>query len=188
MKVATILLSVVLAACSAVTAQSTTTGPATTSAVAASTSSTSVVSGTIVTPAQASEAACLKTCAANDATCQSNCVLVGVGVNPIADCLAACPHGNGTAAENNAYEQCIEGCISTATPQATAMPSSTLVTSASAATTAPGATSGGVSATAAGTVTGSSASPTATKNAAANLGKEVSIAGFLGIFAAIFMI
>jgi squalene cyclase len=35
-------------------------------------------------------------------------------VNPIADCQASCPKGNGTAEDNQNYNDCVTDCIATA--------------------------------------------------------------------------
>jgi len=174
MKLAGIFVSLLVAAVASVTGQtvSTTDGSST----------TAVTSGTALSPAQASEAACLQNCASNDATCRTNCVLVGVRVNPIADCQATCVHGNGTDAENLAYDNCMSGCISTAGVQATAITTGSPSTSFATATgTAAGAVNTGGSS---GTTTGSSAAATAKTNASDRLHIGLSIGGLLGLFAA----
>ncbi|KAM0463873.1 hypothetical protein ACHAO4_000597 [Trichoderma viride] len=98
-------------------------------AVAESTSSAPPTSASL-SPAQASQAACFKACAEGDVNCQAHCVAVPSPdrgqVNATTQCVAACPQGKGTAADNKAYGDCVQGCIgknyfasSQGTPEAT---------------------------------------------------------------------
>lgn len=71
-----------------------------------------VVSGTNEpTPAEQERDACLAECAADDNDCRFECLDFANSVNPIADCQAACPKGNGTAEDNAAYQSCYSDCI-----------------------------------------------------------------------------
>ncbi|KND95104.1 hypothetical protein TOPH_00138 [Tolypocladium ophioglossoides CBS 100239] len=82
-----------------------------------------------LTPAQASQAACLKTCKAGDVNCQAPCVGVpnpdGSQVDATTKCAAACPQGDGSPAQTDQYAACVNKCIkknyftSGGTPQAT---------------------------------------------------------------------
>jgi hypothetical protein len=93
-----------------------------------------VVSGTeLPNAAQQSAAACLLTCtlpsspstlwsnpnnrsgSSDDNDCRAKCQALANSVNPIADCQAACPKGNGDAAANDSYQSCYQGCQATAT-------------------------------------------------------------------------
>ncbi|KAF2972919.1 hypothetical protein GQX73_g555 [Xylaria multiplex] len=85
-----------------------------------STTSTDVASTTVsIDPAQSSIASeieqCLAKCDASDTKCRANCIAVpspdNQNVNATTSCVAACPQGNGTAADNQAYADCVEGCI-----------------------------------------------------------------------------
>jgi hypothetical protein len=124
MRFSTIFVSAVVAALS-VHAQANN-GTATTDTVPA-------VSGTEApNAAQQSAAACLLTCrlssfrsmlcsspnnptgASNDNNCRAKCQALANAVNPIADCQAACPKGDGGAAANDAYKSCISNCAATA--------------------------------------------------------------------------
>jgi len=147
------------------------------------TTTTSVVSGTAITPAQASAAACLKTCASDDAVCQQACVALANGVNPIANCQTLCPKGNGTEADNLAYTQCVSACISTAGVQATAF---TTTTSATVATsTAASETSGSGSGSGpSGTSSGPPAASSTFKSASSSLHMCASLVGLLAVFMA----
>ncbi|EPE32789.1 hypothetical protein GLAREA_07923 [Glarea lozoyensis ATCC 20868] len=101
MRISTIIVSGVMAALS-VRAQSTT---------------ESVASGTqSVSPVQATQAACLAACPATDTKCRDACIVDPVGVpNPAIACITnTCTQGNGTAAENLAFENCQKACRSSA--------------------------------------------------------------------------
>ncbi|KAI8629245.1 hypothetical protein F5Y19DRAFT_475810 [Xylariaceae sp. FL1651] len=86
------------------------TGSATTDAV-----SSTVVSSSA--PAQTTSAVemCLAACDPSDTKCRANCIAVpspdNQNVNQTTSCVAACPQGNGTAADNQAYADCVNGCI-----------------------------------------------------------------------------
>jgi len=84
----------------------------------AQSSSTVAVSSTstyTLTPAQSSQATCLEDCKADDVDCRAACISAATpdatAANNTNNCVAACPKGNGTAAENAAYATCLEGCI-----------------------------------------------------------------------------
>ncbi|KAI1180499.1 hypothetical protein F4777DRAFT_249941 [Nemania sp. FL0916] len=82
----------------------------------ATSSSTAVSSGD---PAQSSAASaieqCLAQCDESDTKCRANCIAVpspdNQNVNATTSCVAACPQGNGTAADNKAYGDCVQKCI-----------------------------------------------------------------------------
>ncbi|OTA52837.1 hypothetical protein K449DRAFT_402358 [Hypoxylon sp. EC38] len=89
--------------------------------VAASTTNTDVASLTSVsidpaqTSAQAAIIQCINACDVNDVDCKAKCIAVPspdtTNVNRTTECVAACPQGNGTAADNDAYSSCVSGCI-----------------------------------------------------------------------------
>lgn len=72
-----------------------------------------------VDPAQSSAASqieqCLAACDPSDTKCRANCIAVpspdNANVNATTACVAACPQGNGTAADNQAYADCVQTCI-----------------------------------------------------------------------------
>jgi len=68
-----------------------------------------------LTPAQSSQATCLEDCKAGDVTCRAACISASTpdatAANNTNNCVAACPKGNGTAADNAAYATCLEDCI-----------------------------------------------------------------------------
>ncbi|KFZ10764.1 hypothetical protein V502_07940 [Pseudogymnoascus sp. VKM F-4520 (FW-2644)] len=182
MRFSTIFLSSVVAALS-VQAQATN-GTATTESP--------VVSGTAL-PSAGQQAAtiCLANCPASDNACRANCQLLANSVNPINDCQAACPKGDGKAAANQAYQDCIQSCESIV-----ATPTSAVETSGSGATASPTGTGSG-SGSSTGTGSGASesgsgsdvkasgtASPSATPTgAAANMAVSVSVGAGLGLLA-----
>ncbi|KAL7923986.1 hypothetical protein ACQKWADRAFT_288462 [Trichoderma austrokoningii] len=101
-------------------------------AVMAAAESTASAPATSVSlsPAQASQMACYKACPEGDVNCQAHCVAVpspdGAQVNATTQCVANCPQGKGTAADNKAFGDCIDKCInnhyfvtSKGTPEAT---------------------------------------------------------------------
>ncbi|KAI1197515.1 hypothetical protein F5X97DRAFT_176553 [Nemania serpens] len=51
----------------------------------------------------------------SDTKCRANCIAVPSpdddSVNATTSCVAACPQGNGTAEDNDAYAKCVDGCI-----------------------------------------------------------------------------
>lgn len=67
----------------------------------------------------------------DDNKCRAECHALANSVNPIGVCQAECPKGDGTAAENEFYKQCIIGCESTAAqaPATTPKPTGTDSTS-----------------------------------------------------------
>ncbi|KAF4636867.1 hypothetical protein G7Y89_g1219 [Cudoniella acicularis] len=189
MRFATVILSSIFAAI-AVNAQNATTTSA-------------VVSGTAAQdPAQSSEAACLTLCAAGDATCRNKCLIAPSSPsNALNACINACPQGNGTAADNAAFLLCNTNCkasvgssVATQTGSQTGSASAgatvavTQGSTGSAGTgSGPTATSGG--STAGGVATASSGAATATKSSAAsadNIRIGASLAGVVGVFAAVF--
>ncbi|KAI0012936.1 hypothetical protein F4779DRAFT_507968 [Xylariaceae sp. FL0662B] len=72
-----------------------------------------------IDPAQSSAAAaiqsCIDACGDNGVECTSKCIAVPnpdtQAVNATTDCVAKCPQGNGTASDNEAYGECVQGCI-----------------------------------------------------------------------------
>ncbi|KAK5628124.1 hypothetical protein RRF57_003839 [Xylaria bambusicola] len=91
-----------------------------TSAQSSTATGTAVASSTAsIDPAQSSIAAqiqaCLANCDESDTKCRANCIAVpspdAQNVNATTSCVAACPQGNGTMADNDAYSDCVQGCI-----------------------------------------------------------------------------
>ncbi|KAI1423074.1 hypothetical protein F5Y12DRAFT_560209 [Xylaria sp. FL1777] len=90
-------------------------------AASAQTSTTAATSTTVSSgdPAQSSVASaieqCLAACDPTDTKCRANCIAVpspdNQNVNATTNCVAGCPQGNGTAADNQAYADCVEKCI-----------------------------------------------------------------------------
>ncbi|KAH8160877.1 hypothetical protein CIB48_g7371 [Xylaria polymorpha] len=84
-------------------------------------SATNVEASTSVSidPAQSSTASqieqCLAKCDPSDTKCRANCIAVPSpdtqNVNATTSCVADCPQGNGTAADNQAYSDCVQSCI-----------------------------------------------------------------------------
>jgi len=106
MRVTSILLTVGLALFA--NAQSSTAGgnpPSTTQDSAAAAASS----------AQAEMLRCLNACKPGDVTCQAHCIAVpspsDQQANDTNNCVSACPLGKGTEADNNAYHDCVSGCI-----------------------------------------------------------------------------
>lgn len=169
----------------------------------ASAQSTTVSSSpsTTTDPVAASIVACINKCDEGDVDCTAHCVAVpnpnNSQVNATNDCVAACPQGNGTAADNLNYSNCVQGCIGKyyyssagGTPQTTggsgsgsgsgaSGSASTTATGTGAAAT--GSATGSGSGTASGTATGASASGT---NAAEILRVGTTGVGLLGLLAA----
>ncbi|TKA82294.1 hypothetical protein B0A55_01453 [Friedmanniomyces simplex] len=129
-------------------------------------------SATVTTSSLSPTATCLAGCAQRDTSCQAACVAVP---NPDAaqiaatnQCEAACPQGNGTQAETEAYAACLQGCVSSyyyastgtiaAGNTATSASGSAASTSAAAVTTAAEGVVASGSSGAAGTTAGSSQS------------------------------
>jgi len=131
--------------------------------VSAQNATSAVVSGTApVTPAQSSQAACLSACAATDPKCRDACIVDPTGVpNPAIACINACVQGNGTAADNAAYETCQRNCR---------LSSAVLVTSTPAPTGA--ATKSGSDATATGSGSTGSQTSGAAKPAGTSTGAD----------------
>ncbi|KFY74254.1 hypothetical protein V499_05710 [Pseudogymnoascus sp. VKM F-103] len=184
MRFSTIFLSTVVAALS-VQAQANN-GTATTESPA--------VSGTALpTPGQLAATRCLATCPSNDNDCRAKCQLLANSVNPIGDCQAACPKGDGSAAGNLSYKECLQGC-NALSPVPSASETSSAASSTSTGTDSGSGTgsgtdssSGGASSSGSGSdvkATGTNASPSATPTgAAANMAVSVSVGAGLGLFA-----
>ncbi|EHK48055.1 uncharacterized protein TrAtP1_000770 [Trichoderma atroviride] len=178
-------------------------------AVAESTASAPPTSASL-SPAQASQAACFKACAEGDVNCQAHCVAVPSPdrgqVNATTQCVAACPQGKGTAADNKAYGDCVQGCIgknyfisSKGTPEATGAAGGNNAqnsnTDTAAAPTGTGSSSTGTetgpaptgsatkSSNASSSKTGSAAAQTSTHNAAPAI--IASGGAFVGVIAAL---
>ncbi|KAI0409066.1 hypothetical protein F4802DRAFT_311019 [Xylaria palmicola] len=106
----------VVAGLFAVFASAQSSGPAETGSSTTAVASSSVASAD---PAQSSAASaveqCLAQCDPSDTKCRANCIAVPSpdtqNVNATTACVAACPQGNGTAADNQAYADCVEQCI-----------------------------------------------------------------------------
>ncbi|RDL41097.1 uncharacterized protein BP5553_01076 [Venustampulla echinocandica] len=179
MRFATVVLSVALAAVS-VHAQNATTVPAVSSSVALS-------------PAQSSQATCLSSCAATDPACRAKCIVIPEGdyaqQNRTIDCISECPKGNGTATDDKNFLNCQKGCLASATITPSSTPAATGTGKSGA-----GNTSGGAKPTGTATdgsevsASGSGSSPAATssKSAADNVHLGISVAGVVGLFAAVF--
>lgn len=168
-------------------------------AVFASAQSTTVTSSpsTTTDPVAASIVACINKCDEGDVDCTAHCVAVpnpnSSQVNATNECVTNCPQGNGTAADNLNYSNCVQGCIGKyyyssagGTPQTTGGSGSGSGASGSASTTATGtgsAATGSASGTGtpSGTATGASASGT---NAAEILRVGTTGVGLLGLLAA----
>ncbi|KAI1467347.1 uncharacterized protein F4812DRAFT_459451 [Daldinia caldariorum] len=93
--------------------------------IGTSTAGQSVTTGTqpsvtvSIDPAQSSAQSailnCLNACDASDVSCQAKCIAVpnpsDQNVNQTTECVAQCPQGKGTEADNKAYADCVSGCI-----------------------------------------------------------------------------
>ncbi|KAI5865010.1 hypothetical protein GGS23DRAFT_594569 [Durotheca rogersii] len=100
-----------------------TTAPGTSTEAAVPTTGTAVPEAPTTTgsvsspqdPAQAAILACLEACNVSDVNCKASCIAVpspnNQNVNATTDCVANCPQGNGTAADNLEYANCVSGCI-----------------------------------------------------------------------------
>jgi hypothetical protein len=86
--------------------------------------------GAAQSSAQAEVLRCLDACDPKDVNCRAKCTSVPFPndsqANATNDCVAACPIGEGTEADNNAYTKCVSDCIganyytpSAGTPQPT---------------------------------------------------------------------
>ncbi|KAI8957459.1 hypothetical protein F5Y11DRAFT_86263 [Daldinia sp. FL1419] len=72
-----------------------------------------------IDPAQSSAQSaildCLNACDASDVNCQAKCIAVpspdSQNVNKTTECVAECPQGKGSASDNEAYADCVNGCI-----------------------------------------------------------------------------
>ncbi|TRX98137.1 hypothetical protein FHL15_000782 [Xylaria flabelliformis] len=89
-------------------------------ASAQSTATTTTASSSVsIDPAQSSITSqieqCLAKCDESDTKCRANCIAVPSpdtqNVNATTSCVAGCPQGNGTAADNQAYADCVQKCI-----------------------------------------------------------------------------
>ncbi|KAI1744374.1 hypothetical protein F4680DRAFT_444403 [Xylaria scruposa] len=90
------------------------------SAQSSGTATSTVASSSVsIDPAQSSIASqiemCLAKCSDSDTKCRANCIAVPSpdtqNVNATTSCVAGCPQGNGTAADNQAYANCVQNCI-----------------------------------------------------------------------------
>ncbi|EAQ93249.1 hypothetical protein CHGG_01484 [Chaetomium globosum CBS 148.51] len=67
------------------------------------------------TSAQAEMLRCLNACDADDVNCRAKCIAVpspnDQQANATNTCVAGCPVGKGTEADNNAYAKCVGDCI-----------------------------------------------------------------------------
>lgn len=195
MRFSTILASGVLAALS----------------VSAQNETAAVVSGTApVTPAQSSQAACLAACPATDPSCRDACIIDPTGVpNPAIACIDACVQGNGTAVDNQNYENCQRNCrlssavLVTSTPAptgaatktgadatatgsgATGSPSSGAVKPSGTAAGATNAPSGTASGSGSSTTSGAPASSSSSAASSDNVRVGVAVAGVFGALAAV---
>ncbi|CAK7232862.1 hypothetical protein SBRCBS47491_008413 [Sporothrix bragantina] len=170
----------------------------------ATTVSTVSTANTATTSAQAAINKCLDACAADDVNCRAKCIAVpdpnAAQANATNNCVAGCNQGNGTAADNLAYADCVAACIganyftSTGTPAQTTGAAGNGATGTAATTTgtATGTKTGSntdktgtASGTNTGTATGSSASATTTKNAGESLRVTTSAFALLGLAAAV---
>ncbi|OBT54588.1 hypothetical protein VE04_04036 [Pseudogymnoascus sp. 24MN13] len=131
--------------------------------------------------------------ASNDNDCRAKCQLLANSVNPIGDCQAADPEGDGPAAGHLSYKECLQGC-NALSPVPSASETSSAASSTSTGTGSGSGTgsgtdssSGGASSSGSGSdvkATGTNASPSATPTgAAANMAVSVSVGAGLGLFA-----
>ncbi|KAK6958089.1 hypothetical protein Daesc_000882 [Daldinia eschscholtzii] len=105
------------------------------SATTGATGSTGTVPSVTVSidPAQSSAQSaildCLNACDASDVNCQAKCIAVpspdNQNVNQTTECVAECPQGNGTASDNQAYADCVNGCIAQYFYTSTGLPAAT---------------------------------------------------------------
>ncbi|KAI3331788.1 hypothetical protein HD806DRAFT_529563 [Xylariaceae sp. AK1471] len=105
----------------AASAQSSTDLTSVTSVVETASSTTGEASSTVASSDTAQSTAasaieqCLAACDPKDTNCRAHCIAVpspdNENVNQTTACVAACPQGNGTAADNQAYADCVQGCI-----------------------------------------------------------------------------
>jgi len=144
-----------------------------------------------ISPEQSSMIACLDACTAGDVACEAKCVPVPnpdpAMISSNQACIAACPQGNGTEADINAYSNCVTGCIATYYYTASGELAGATTATGASGSGATGGASGSGSAGSTGTSTGGGASSTDTsgKNGAGVIG--VSTAGFgLAVFLAAF--
>jgi len=183
MQFSTLLITSVFAAFAAAQNASTTTAP--------------VSSSVALTPAQSSQASCLDACNPQDPSCRAGCIVVPDGdsaQNHTIECIGACPKGNGTSEDNANFENCQKSCIASATltssgPAATATGStggSATGGSATGGSATGGAKTTGTSGNTATGTNGAVASATSSKAAADNVRVGVSVAGVVGVFAAVF--
>ncbi|RYP16463.1 hypothetical protein DL765_005140 [Monosporascus sp. GIB2] len=64
---------------------------------------------------QADMIECIDACDPDDVNCKANCITVpnpdATAVNETTSCVADCPQGRGSKADNEAYGQCVQSCI-----------------------------------------------------------------------------
>ncbi|KAI1400343.1 hypothetical protein F4819DRAFT_461687 [Hypoxylon fuscum] len=115
---------------------------------AASTTGGSASATVSIDPSQSSAAAaiteCLAACDVSDVNCKAKCIAVPSpdtqSVNATTDCVAQCPQGNGTASDNLAYADCVNGCIAQYYYSSTGAPHGATTSGASGASGSSGAT------------------------------------------------
>jgi len=165
-------------------------------------SSTTTATATYsLTPAQSSQAGCLKACASGDVTCEAKCVDVpspdAAAANKTNHCVASCPQGNGTAADNSAYANCLTNCIDTNYYTATGTAASAtgdsgnnkVASSGAAGSTGSSSGSSGSSSSSNGNTSSSASGSSSSAGSAANMvrvgGSAISLLGFLAFFLAL---
>jgi len=146
-------------------------------------------SGTTSAPAPtttSAETKCLDACAKGDVNCQASCVgdpsPNSSMISDTTSCVAACPKGKGTDADNAAYAKCLNSCISSSfLPSGTAAAAAQTTDSSAATTTdssdtsstassgsAPASTGGSSTGSSGSSKTGSSASSTGSSDSSAS--------------------
>lgn len=164
------------------------------SSQAATATTSSVASATTTDPAQASMYNCINACDEDDVDCKADCITVpspsDEQANDTIDCVAKCPQGNGTEADNAAYASCVNGCIGQYFYTSTGAPAGATRTATGSGSGATGTASGGSGSSGTGTGTGSSSSSTSTSepNGAAAIrtgASAVALVGFLAAFLAL---
>ncbi|KKF94506.1 hypothetical protein CFO_g3143 [Ceratocystis platani] len=172
-------------------------------AVSAQTGTTTSEAAPAETTLTSVQIECLKNCDDSDVNCRANCVMVpnpnDAQVNATTACVAACPQGNGTEAETQAYIDCSQDCVNqfyynvvSGTPASGTQGSSASGSAASA--TASGSSgsssSSGSSGSASGTGSSSSSSTSGSGSSATGTSSGANILtissglGLLGVFAA----
>jgi hypothetical protein len=159
------------------------------SSQAATATTSSVASATTTDPAQASMLNCLNTCG-DDVDCKADCITVpspsDEQANDTIDCVAQCPQGKGTEADNAAYGSCVSDCIGKYFYTSTGALAGATRTGTASGSGATGTGSGGSGSSGTGTGTGSSSSSTSTSepNGAAAIRTGASAVGLVGFLVA----